>query len=45
MESAMDLWYRHLVAAEANQQFVDCKLLDEIIGKDIVNKFTHGKTD
>ena len=35
----MDLWNSHLVSGDADQQFVDCKLLNEIIGNG--NKITH----
>ena len=37
---AARLWKRHLIAAEVGRQFVDCKLLDDVMGpgKEIVNK-------
>lgn len=36
--SVEELWNRNLMYAEANRQFVDCKLLDQIIGSDIKDK-------
>lgn len=36
---AATLWNQHIIYVEENRQFVDCKLLDEISGKEIPNKF------
>lgn len=37
--SVEELWNRHLIVGEDNRQFVDCKLLDEIIGNELLNKY------
>ena len=39
--SVNDLWNRHLIMVEDDRQFVDCKLLEEILGKEIENKFRY----
>ena len=36
--SPAELWARHLIHVEEGRQFVDCKLLDEIIGTSLANK-------
>ena len=39
MASPLDLWNRHLISRDNSRQFVDCKLLDEVAGKELLNKF------
>jgi len=38
MNPGLVIWNRHLLPAEQNRQFVDCRLLDEICGKPLLNK-------
>ena len=41
--SALDLWNSYLVTSD-NRQFIDCRLFDDISGKEIRNKFRRMET-